>query len=71
MLKLTQKRQKNTEKMILKNNKEVSGMFSNAGRISYERYHVFHKKDEILNPDERKKKVIPYVNVVEQLVSEF
>lgn len=55
--------------MILKNNKEVSGMFSNAGRISYERYHVFHKKDEILNPDDRKKKVIPYVNVVEQLVS--
>ena len=43
-------------------------MYSKAGRASYERHRVFDRKDEIMNPDEQKKKVIPYVNVVAQLV---
>jgi hypothetical protein len=27
--------------MILENNRETSGMFSSAGKISFERFHVF------------------------------
>lgn len=55
--------------MILENQRETSGMFSNAGKISFERFHVFQKKGEILEPETRKKAVIPYINVVKQLVS--
>lgn len=54
--------------LLLENKRDVSGMFSKAGRISYERHHVFQRKKQIMNPDDEKKKVIPYVNVVEQLV---
>ena len=54
--------------LILGNKKDISGMFSKAGRASHERHQVFYKKKEILNPDKQKKKIIPYVNVVKQLV---
>ena len=38
----------------LSNKCDVSGMFSKAGRVSYERYHILHKKGDILaaNPSD-------------------
>ena len=37
----------------LANKNDVTGMFSKAGRVSYERFHILQKKDDILNEPER------------------
>lgn len=55
-------------KKSFENRRDPSGMFSKAGRVSFEKYPIFHKRREILDPEEEKKKVIPYMNIVSKLV---
>lgn len=57
--------------MIFQNQRDRSGMFSKTGKNTFVQNHIFHKKDEIINPGKEKKKFIPFVNVIEQLEEKF
>lgn len=48
----------------LSNKYDVSGMFSKAGRVTYERHNILHKRDDILNDDNKPKNATKIPNIV-------
>ena len=53
----------------LGNKNEISGMFSKAGRVSYERYHILQKKGDILYEQDKPKVVSQFISVIDKMVT--
>ena len=50
------------------NQKDASGMYSKTGRVLYEKMHILRKKDEILNPESRRKNLPGMASEMDELV---
>jgi hypothetical protein len=53
------------------NDKDPSGMYSKIGRVLYEKMHILRKKDEILNPEQKKRPKAAHLNEMDDLVRKF
>jgi hypothetical protein len=53
----------------LSNKCDISGMFSKAGRVSYERYHILHNKSGIMNEPDRPKIASKFTSVIDKMVT--
>lgn len=55
----------------LANRRDISGMFSKAGKETYEIYRSIQTKDDVLYPHLRKKKAVKLLDELEILVGNY
>ena len=53
----------------LANKGDISGMFSKAGRVSYERHHILHNKTDILYEPTKPKLQSKFTSAIDKMVT--